>query len=86
MNPTGADTLATLVTRYRRELEADDTDDSDSALAKCAWHRTWRQIARTPMLTKADALAALDLFEEEFKITANLEEPFRSLIKSRRCT
>jgi len=62
-NPSGADTLATLVTRYRSELAADDTDDSDSVLAKCTWHRTWRQIERASVLTKADALAALDLIE-----------------------
>jgi hypothetical protein len=84
MNPIGADTLAMLVTRYKSELAADDTDDSDSALAKCTWHRTWGQIARAPVLTKADALAALDLIEEELGITANLEEPFTSLIKSLR--
>ena len=58
MNPTGADPLATLVTRYRRELEADDTDDSDSAFAKWTWQMTWRQIERAPVLTKADALAS----------------------------
>jgi hypothetical protein len=38
------------------------------------------------VLTKADALAALDLIEEELEITANLEEPFTSLIKSLRAT
>jgi hypothetical protein len=83
-NPTGADKLATLVPRYRSLLDADNTDDSDSALAKCTWHRTWRPIARAPALTKADALAAIDLIEEELEITANLDEPFPSLIEALR--
>ena len=43
-----------------------------------------RLLERAPVLTKADALAALDLIEEEFKITDNLEYPFPSLIEALR--
>jgi hypothetical protein len=84
-NPTGAETLAMLVQRYRSEFEAFDSEAPDSdALAAWTWEKTLRQIERTPVLTKADALAALDLIEEEFELTANLEEPFTSLIKALR--
>jgi hypothetical protein len=85
MNPTGADPLATLVQRYRSEFEAWDSEAPDAdAVAAWTWARTLRLLERTPALTKTDALAALDLIEEELDITANLEEPFPSLIAALR--
>jgi hypothetical protein len=86
MNPTGADTLAMLVTRYRTEWEAWDSEAPDADLTSAwTWARTLRLLERVPALTKADALAALSLIEEELDITANLEEPFPSLIEALRC-
>jgi hypothetical protein len=65
-NPT--DTLAGLIARFRSEFEAfNDEVPTDRAIDGTAWsyERTLLKMVGVPALTKADALAALDLILEE---------------------
>jgi hypothetical protein len=76
--PHDADTLATLVERQSREWWAYDPDNklNEDEAGLRAWRKTWRQIARSPVVTSADAIAVLSLVEENMEATGSLDSDF----------
>ena len=65
-------TLTELHQRYRAQIDAfnaNPPDDSDefNRVVLTTFHRTFKQMIRRPVRTKADALVALDLLAEEIE-------------------
>ena len=65
-------TLTELHQRYRAQIDAFNANPPDDSaeftrVAATTFHRTWTQMIRRPIRTKADALVALDLLAEEIE-------------------
>ena len=76
--PLVADTLTALVERQGREWSAYDPDNKpkDDEAGFRAWEKTWRQIARSPVVMSADAITALALVEDQMYVAGNLDSDF----------
>jgi hypothetical protein len=74
--PPAAETLAALIQRQRREWSARDGDAPDADETERAWLKTWRQVARSPVVTSADAIAALSVIAEHMDVSGCLDGDF----------